>query len=58
MWVAFKKRGEDTLGELLKTHSETNRELLAVICACTGPVGIGLGAVHIECGGRTWPKNS
>ena len=31
------------------------REDWSVICACTGPVGTGLGAVHVECGGRTWP---
>ena len=32
------------------------REELAVICACTGFVGTGLGAVYVECGGQTCPK--
>ena len=32
------------------------REELSVVCACTGPVGAGLGAVYVECGGRMWPK--
>ena len=32
------------------------REELPVICACTGPVETGLGALYVECGGQTWPK--
>ena len=34
------------------------QEELSVICACTGPVGTGLGAVHVECGGQTCPKKN
>ena len=33
------------------------REELSVICACRGPVGTGLGAVYVDRGGQTWPKN-
>ena len=36
--------------------SKPVREELAVIFACTGPVGTRLGAVYVECGGQTWPK--
>ena len=32
------------------------REELPIICARTGPVGTGLCAVCVECGGQTWPK--
>ena len=32
------------------------REELSVICACTGPVGTGLGAVYVECGRLTRPN--
>ena len=32
------------------------REELSVICACTEPVGTGVGTVYVECGGQTWPK--
>ena len=32
------------------------REELPVICACTGPVGAGLGSVYVECGGQTWAE--
>ena len=54
--------GENTrcrtcLDELRRTYSKTNsREELSDFCACTGPVGTGLGAVCVERGGQTWPK--
>ena len=36
--------------------AKTAGEELAIICACTGPVETGLGAVYVECGEQSWPK--
>ena len=33
-------------------------EELSVFCACTGPIGTGLGAVYVDRGGQTWPKRT
>ena len=40
------------LDELSTTYAKPAREEFAVICACTGPVGTGLGAVYVACGGQ------
>ena len=50
-------RCRSCLDELSTTYSETStKRVAAVICACTGPIGTGLGVVYVECGGQTWPK--
>ena len=36
--------------------AKPGREELSVICACTGPVETGLGAMYVERGGQAWPK--
>ena len=53
--------GENTrcrtcLDELSRTYSETSVRRVVCYCACTGPVGNGLGAVYVQCSGQTWPK--
>ena len=37
-------------------RNQFEESCLIFICACTGPVRTGLGAVYVECGGPTWLK--
>ena len=42
-----------TLEDLQRNQFEKSRMLFS---ECTEPVGTGLGAVYVECGGQSWPK--